>query len=63
MELGCTDLHLACDDTVLVTQVVDDVGDAVVDLNTVKVKRLQVSDHLRAGSSYPCLLLLFLLTT
>lgn len=46
-ELGCTDLHLACDDTVLVTQVVDDLGgglDTLTDVNAIRVKRLQLWD-------------------
>ncbi|KAF6777888.1 hypothetical protein AHF37_02385 [Paragonimus kellicotti] len=46
-ELGCTDLHLACDDTVLVTQVVDDLGggmDTLTDQNAMRVKRMQLWD-------------------
>ncbi|CAL8109085.1 unnamed protein product [Calicophoron daubneyi] len=46
LELGCTDLHLACDDTVLVTQVVDETAgvDTLTDMNAIKVKRLQLWD-------------------
>ncbi|KAA3681026.1 neurexin [Paragonimus westermani] len=46
-ELGCTDLHLACDDTVLVTQVVDDLGggmDTLTDQNAMRIKRMQLWD-------------------
>ncbi|CAH8624733.1 unnamed protein product [Heterobilharzia americana] len=45
-EFGCTDLHLACDDTVLVAQVVDDIAglDTLNEPSEIKVKRLQLWD-------------------
>ncbi|KAG5441064.1 Neurexin-3, variant 2 [Clonorchis sinensis] len=43
-EAGCTDLHLACNDTVLVTQVVDDFMDTIGDPSALRIKRLQLWD-------------------
>ncbi|KAH8856466.1 F-box/WD repeat-containing protein sel-10 [Schistosoma japonicum] len=45
-EFGCTDLHLACDDTVLVAQVLDDITglDTLNEPSEIRVKRLQLWD-------------------
>ncbi|CAH8652770.1 unnamed protein product [Dicrocoelium dendriticum] len=51
-ELACTDLNLACDDTVLVSQVVDDLSghlDTLTDMNAIRVKRLQLWDFASGG--------------
>lgn len=44
-EFGCTDLHLACDDSVLVAQVLDDITglDTLNEPSEIRVKRLQVN--------------------
>ncbi|CAI2732736.1 unnamed protein product [Schistosoma spindalis] len=45
-EFGCTDLHLACDDSVLVAQVLDDITglDTLNEPSEIRVKRLQLWD-------------------